>query len=143
MKHKEKKRLRESNRIGKWQRIKSVISRFLLWVRDHIYTILYILMLIVLWRYIIYNWDACISMQFFSQFDGNNILFIVGLVLTILPFYDIEGKGIKLHRVGSKGLESALQSADSKYTQKKLESEISEMKSEVTAKSDGGDGRNE
>ena len=142
MRREEKEKLRKSNRIKRRQRINSVIRRFLMWMRDHIYTILYILMLIVLWGYIICNWEACISMQFFSQFDGNNILFIAGLMLTILPFYDIEGKGVRLRRRNMKGLQNDLQSADSRYAQKKLESKISEMKFEVAEKSDGGEGSN-
>lgn len=143
MKRKEKKKLRENNKIGRWQWIKSIIRRFFLWVKDYIYTILYILILIVLWGYIIYNWDACISMQFFSQFDGNNILFIVGLVLTILPFYDIEGKGVSLRRRSTKNLEDKLQDADSTYKYEMLKREVPTVQSENLKKSDGGEGDNE
>ena len=59
------------------KRILEVLSRYL-------YNILYIALLAVLWRYIILNWEKCISMQFFSQFDGNNILFLVGIALVTL-----------------------------------------------------------
>lgn len=49
----------------------------------YLYYILYGIILFLLWLYIGLNWEKCISMQFFSQFDGNNILFLVGIVLTM------------------------------------------------------------
>lgn len=112
--------------------------RVLIFLKNHIYTILYVSMLIVLWAYIIKNWEICISMQFFSQFNGNNILFITGLVLIILPFYDIEGKGIRLRRRSNKGLERKLQGADSKYDLDRLFEAA--MQNSKIAESDGGDG---
>lgn len=136
MKGKLKKKLMKN---GKEKKQRGIIRRILFWIGDHIDTILYVLMLIVLWTYIIYNWDACISMQFFSQFDGNNILFIVGIVLIILPFYDIEGKGIKLRRKSAKDMKQDFQSADSVFYQKKIKNEFSALQSEISAKSDGGE----
>lgn len=64
-------------------------------------TIFYWAVLIILSIYVIKNWNTCISMQFFSNFDGNNILFILWLVLIFLMLYDIEAKDIKLkqHRL--------------------------------------------
>ena len=54
--------------------------------------------LIVLTVYIIKNWDLCISMQFFSEFNGNNILFFVWIILLFLMLYDVEAKGVKLKK---------------------------------------------
>lgn len=54
--------------------------------------------LIVLTVYIIRNWDSCVSMQFFSNFDGNNILFLVWIILIFLMLYDVEAKGVKLRK---------------------------------------------
>ena len=31
---------------------------------------------LLLTAYIILNWEKCISMKFFSNFDGNNVLFV-------------------------------------------------------------------
>ena len=56
------------------------------------------IILIVLTVYIIRNWDSCVSMQFFSNFDGNNILFLVWIILIFLMLYDIEAKGVKLRK---------------------------------------------
>lgn len=68
------------------------------WGLKNIYSIGHCILFISLTAYIILNWKVCISMQFFSQFDGNNILFIVWLVLTFLLIYDVEANGIKLKR---------------------------------------------
>ena len=113
------------------KRILEVLSRYL-------YNILYIALLAVLWRYIILNWEKCISMQFFSQFDGNNILFLVGIALVILPFYDIEGKGVKLHRRGTKATMEQLQELDLSYELEKRKESLGAVACEILEKSDGG-----
>lgn len=50
----------------------------------------------ILTIYVLSNWEKCISMQFFSNFNGNNILFIVWLLMIIVNIYDIEIKGFKM-----------------------------------------------
>ena len=116
----------------------SMARRVWLWICDYIYAILYVIMLGILWVYLIINWNKCISMQFFTRFNGNNILFIVGLILTILPFYDIEGKGIKLRWRITKSLETKLHNADSAYKQEILNCEVTKLQSENMIKYDGG-----
>ena len=37
-------------------------------------------------------------MQFFSNFNGNNILFFVWIILIFLMLYDVEAKGVKLRK---------------------------------------------
>lgn len=66
-----------------------------IWVR--IYTVSYLILLGILTKYICENWEKCISMQFFSQFDGNNILFLVWIAGIMLFFYDVEIKESKFH----------------------------------------------
>lgn len=94
------------------------------WIIIHIYNILYLVMLSVLWVYIIINWEICISMQFFSRFDGNNILFLVGILLVILPFYELEGKGTRLRRTGTKAMEEDYRAADSRFLEDKIKNQI-------------------
>lgn len=95
-------------------RIKNCLKR-------HYYHFLYLIILGVLWLYIGLNWEKCVSMQFFSQFDGNNILFLVGILLVILPFYEVEGKGFKIHRAGEKELENDLGKAESEYQKTQIQ----------------------
>ncbi len=59
------------------------------------YTIFRIICLFCLTVYVLVNWKTCVSMRLFSCFDGNNILFVVWIVLMFLMMYDIEGNGIK------------------------------------------------
>lgn len=66
------------------------------WCKSHIYTIFHIIVLTSLTVYVILNWRLCISMQFFSQFNGNNILFLVWILLILLTLYDVEAKDIKI-----------------------------------------------
>ena len=58
------------------------------------YTIFHAIILFCLTCYVLINWEKCISMQFFTRFDGNNILFLVWIILIFLIIYKIEGKGI-------------------------------------------------
>ena len=53
----------------KWYRLKKLWS-----VR---YSVFHVIVFLCLSCYVLLNWEECISMQFFSQFDGNNILFLV------------------------------------------------------------------
>ncbi len=94
--------------------------RFANWISVHIYTILYIAVLVILTRYIICNWEKCISMQFFSQFDGNNILFLVWIASIVLFFYDIEAKGWKFHLRGNKEMQEQFDSAESAFFQNQI-----------------------
>lgn len=103
-------------------------------VKAHIYFVLYILLLIALSTYVILNWGNCISMQFFSQFNGNNILFLVWIMLIVLPFYDIEGKEVKLKMRSTKSAEKKLQEADLKFQVKNMSLETEDLK-----KVNGGD----
>lgn len=101
------------------QRKPKTPSPMRIWKRMlHYYrNILYVVIVLILWTYLIYNWEKCISMQIFSQFDGNNILFLVGLALVILPFYKFkfEGKGVKIQAEMRKEMQDDFQNADSDY----------------------------
>lgn len=89
--------------------------------------IVYVVIVFVLWGYLIYNWEKCISMQFFNQFDGNNILFLIGIALLILPFFrfEIEGKGVKVQAEMRKEMQADFQNADSDYKIKLIQRLIS------------------
>ncbi len=107
----------------------------------YIRRILYIVGLIILWCYIILNWEKCISMQFFSQFDGNNILFLVGLMLAILPFYEVEGKGFKIKEAGVKALQEELERTRHNYLENSTQSSVSKTKLDEPTRSDGSDSK--
>lgn len=100
-------------------KIKCVGKQFWDCLKRYIYQILYVIMLGVLWTYIVLNWEKCVSMQFFSQFDGNNILFLAGILLIILPFYEVEGNGIKIRKAGTKELEKDLKKRRIRFSKKR------------------------
>ena len=54
--------------------------------------------LIVLTIYILINWKSCISMQFFQQFNGNNILFLCWLLMIFLKIFKIKVKDVEIFR---------------------------------------------
>ena len=97
----------------------------------------------ILTRYILLNWDKCISMKFFEQFDGNNILFLVWIALIILFFYDIEAKDMKFHRKKIEDTQKQLAEADNAFQQNQInnlrESLHSQIVTETNERNNGND----
>lgn len=108
------------------------------WVR--IYTVLYIAILWKLSEYIFNNWEKCISMKLFSQFDGNNILFLVWIVAIALFFYDIEIKEGKFHR---RNIEEAKNQVHDKSIELEIKQRVEKLDRVISEMSigmnDGGD----
>ena len=106
------------------------------WIR--IYTISYLILLVILTKYICENWEKCISMQFFSQFDGNNILFLVWIAAIMLFFYDIEIKEGKFHR---RNIEEAKNQVQKKSVELEIAQRVEKVDraiSEISAEMNGG-----
>lgn len=107
---------------GKSGKVKGLIKHFFTFIRVHIYQILYLIVLAILWVYIGNNWDKCVSMKFFEQFDGNNILFLCGIVWIILFFYDVEAKDFKFKRKKTDALNRDIQSVTANFQHDRLNS---------------------
>ncbi len=70
---------------------------------------------IILTIYVLSNWEKCISMQFFSNFNGNNILFIIWLLMAIFAIYDIEIKWIKIGYKKYKDIKQQIELLNNSY----------------------------
>ena len=79
--------------------------------------------LIVLTIYILINWKTCISMQFFQQFNGNNILFLCWLLMIFLKIFKIKVKDVEIFR----NLQNDYMMADMKH---KIEERQQQMEQE-------------
>ncbi len=109
------------------------------WAILNIYTILYIVLIIALTKYVFCNWEECVSMQFFSQFDGNNILFLVWILLFVLPFYDIEIKEAKFHKRNMEKAKEQVNDEGVALTLEQRVEKIDSMLSEMSTKMNGGE----
>lgn len=107
------------------------------WVR--IYTFLHLILLGILTKYILENWKVCISMQFFSRFDGNNILFLVWIADILLFFYDVEIKAGKLHRRNIEEAQKQIRDKDAELKIEQRVGEIDRVISEISIEKNGGD----
>lgn len=67
-------------------------------ISNHWRAVFHFLVLVLLTIYVVCNWKDCITMQFFQDFDGNNILFLIWIILIFFIIYDVEAKGIKIKR---------------------------------------------
>ena len=79
--------------------------------------------LIALTIYIIINWKICISMQFFQEFNGNNILFLCWLLMIFLKIFKIKVKDVEIFR----NLQNDYMMADMKH---KIEERQQQMEQE-------------
>ena len=113
------------------------------WIKLRIYEILYIVLLAILSSYILINWEICVTMTFFEQFDGNNILFLIWIVLLILPFYDVEAKGWKFRKKGIEDTRKLFENAESNFMQERINNLRDSMQSQNSDEMDGGSSQNE
>lgn len=116
----------------KWHRLKKLWS-----VR---YSVFHVIVFLCLSCYVLLNWEECISMQFFSQFDGNNILFLVWIILILLIIYEVEGQGIKIAKHKKEEVQKNLNDANLKYKLDTMYEQVKNSNPDVDAhqKEEGG-----
>lgn len=88
------------------------------------YTVAHIVTVFCLTIYVLVNWEKCISMQFFERFDGNNILFLVWIILIFLIIYEVKGKGVKVAKRKQEEDQQNLSTANLKYKLDALQKQI-------------------
>ncbi len=121
----------------------NMFKKLIKWIKLRIYEILYIVLLVILSSYILINWEVCVTMNFFEQFDGNNILFLIWIVLLILPFYDVEAKGWKFRKKGIEDTRKLFENAESNFMQERINNLRDSMQSRNSDEMDGGSSQNE
>lgn len=120
-----------------------MFKKLIKWIKLRIYEILYIVLLVILSSYILINWEVCVTMNFFEQFDGNNTLFLIWIVLLILPFYDVEAKGWKFRKKGIEDTRKLFENAESNFMQERINNLRDSMQSRNSDEMDGGSSQNE
>ena len=70
--------------------------------RELYWCIHYIGLLCIATIFVIRNMDKCLSMSFFSKFDGYNIVWIGWLVLLFMPLISVDNKWFKIPNPMSK-----------------------------------------
>lgn len=121
----------------------NMFKRLIKWIKLRIYEILYIVLLTILSSYILINWEICVTMTFFEQFDGNNILFLIWIILLVLPFYDVEAKGWKFRKKGIEDTRKLFENAESNFMQERINNLRDRMQSQNSDEMDGGSSQNE
>lgn len=120
-----------------------MFKRFLNWIKRHVYEMSYAALLLILSAYVLNNWDICITMTFFEQFDGNNILFLVWIALLILTFYDVEAKGWKFRKKGIEDTRKLIENTEFNYMQEQMNNLRDSMQYQNAEKMEGGSSQNE
>ena len=73
----------------------AIIDFIILWIRK----LWYVILISTSTPYVIRNFDEIINFQFFTQFNGKNLIFVVWIILLIIPLFDsFEGFGISIKR---------------------------------------------
>ncbi len=97
------------------------------WIYKNAINIFHWFVIICLTAYVLAHWTACISMQFFNSFNGNNILFIAWLILIFLMIYDIEGKGFKISKHKQKEIQEKMDEINQRYSLETMSQRINDM----------------
>lgn len=109
----------------------------------HFYASIHIIVFFSLSGYVLLNWETCISMQFFSRFDGNNILFLVWIILIFLLIYEVEGKGFKVAKRKQEETQQSLNEADLKYKLDAMAERIKKRNMNLKGALENGEGDNQ
>ena len=91
-----KKQKSDSNRcVSFWPWISNVIDTITMLLRR----LWYIILLCISTPYVILNFEEIVQFQFFTEFNGKNLIFLVWIILLIIPLFDsFEGFGITIKR---------------------------------------------
>ena len=69
------------------------------WISYWILRLWYLIVLMASTWYVISNFDSIRDFSFFDKFNGDNLIFILWLVMIILPLFDsLEGFGVSVKR---------------------------------------------
>ena len=75
--------------------IGNFIDMTILWIRK----LWYIILMSISTPYVIRNFEEIVEFQFFTEFNGKNLIFLLWVVLLIVPLFDsFEGFGISIKR---------------------------------------------
>ena len=75
--------------------IGNLIDMTIFWVRK----LWYIILMSISTPYVICNFEEIVEFQFFTEFNGKNLIFLVWVALLIVPLFDsFEGFGISIKR---------------------------------------------
>lgn len=104
------------------------VKRIWNWWLRHNNAAFYWFALILLTKYVILNWNTCISMHFFQNFNGNNILFLCWILMIFLKIFRIKVKDIEIFRE----LQQGFMAADLQYSINERQQLISQEEQTIT-----------
>lgn len=91
-----KKQKSNNNRcLSFWHWISNAIDTIIVLLRK----LWYVILLGLSTPYVIHNFEEIVQFQFFTEFNGENLIFLIWIMLLIIPLFDsFEGFGISIKR---------------------------------------------
>lgn len=81
------------------------INMTILWIRK----LWYIILMSISTPYVIRNFEEIVEFQFFTEFNGKNLIFLVWVALLIVPLFEsFEGFGISIKRFNQRNEDKQL-----------------------------------
>ncbi len=81
------------------------IDMTILWIRK----LWYIILMSISTPYVIRNFEEIVEFQFFTEFNGKNLIFLVWVALLIVPLFEsFEGFGISIKRFNQRNEDKQL-----------------------------------
>ena len=72
-----------------------IMNTCIIWLRK----LWYMILLSISTPYVILNFEEIVQFQFFTEFNGKNLIFLVWIILLIVPLFEsFEGFGITIKR---------------------------------------------
>lgn len=86
------------------------------------FVIFHIVTFIFLTIYVVLDWKKCVSMQLFSEFNGNNILFVAWIALIFLNMYKVKIKDVEvIERKAEEKLQEDVQNVELNYQAQQID----------------------
>lgn len=91
----------------------SSMKKFLCYIKVFFSRNWYWILIIASTTYVIFNWSDCIDFEFFGDFQGDNLVFVLWAILLLLPLFDkLEIMGVNVRfNIQNKESEKAMNDA--------------------------------
>ncbi|MBQ2887214.1 MAG: hypothetical protein IJE43_26170 [Alphaproteobacteria bacterium] len=104
--------------------------------RGILWVLIYLTLSILSTIFVITNWDKCLNIQFFDNFNGYNIIWILWMILLFMPLISVDNQWFKIPNPIAKGQEQIEKAKEEASLQEvinklnKLENDVSNTKKE-------------
>lgn len=76
--------------------VKNIFEKFKRNWQSILWIVIYITLVALSTSFVVCNWPKCLEMEFFSRFNGYNIIWILWIFLLFMPLISVDNKWFKI-----------------------------------------------